>query len=73
MFEHFAESLAEFEVALCLSTLDELLQLVGAGVLLRRVLLVHGLLLLVHGLLLVRGLTLIGFLQDGFRIRDSQP
>lgn len=53
LFEHFAEALTEFEVALRLSTFNELLQLISAGILL--------LLLL---LLLVRGLSLVGLLWD---------
>ncbi|TNN75514.1 hypothetical protein EYF80_014326 [Liparis tanakae] len=60
---HIAEALAELEVALALGALDELLELVGAALLLLRgLLLVHGLrLLLVHGiwLLLVHGLRLL--------------
>lgn len=67
LFEHLAEALAELQVALVLSAIDELFELVGAGLLLR-VLLVHGLrLLLVHGLGLVR-LGLVRLL-----VRDVRP
>lgn len=43
LLEHLTESLTEFQVALALGTFDELFQLVGTGLLLLRVLLVHGL------------------------------
>lgn len=56
LFEHLTESLTEFQVALALGTFNELFELIGAGLLLLRgLLLVHRLwLLLVHGLSLVR-------------------
>lgn len=53
LFEHLAEALAELVVVLVLGTLNELFELIGAGLLLLRgLLLVHGglWLLLVHGL-----------------------
>lgn len=68
LFEYFAESLTEFIVALCLSTLDELLQLICTGtLLLLYVLLVHGLLLIHWWLRLIHGLTLIGLLISHIR------
>lgn len=65
LFEHLTEALAEFEVALVLGTINELFELIGAGLLLLRgLLLVHGLwLLLVHGLSLV-WLGLVRLLKD---------
>lgn len=66
LFEHLTEALTEFQVALVLGTFDELFELIGAGLLLLRgLLLVHGLWLLVHGLwlLLVHGLTLVWLLK----------
>lgn len=56
LFEHLTESLTEFQVALVLGTFNELSELIGAGLLLLRdLLLVHRLwLLLVPGLSLVR-------------------
>lgn len=53
LFEHLTEALTEFEVALVLGTLNELFDLIGAG-----------LLLLLRGLLLVHGLGLVWFLTE---------
>lgn len=52
LFEHLTEALAEFEVALVLRTIDELFELIRAG------------LILLRGLLLVRGLGLVWFLTE---------
>lgn len=43
LFKHLAETLAEFQVALVLGALNELLQLIRASLLLGGFLLVHGL------------------------------
>lgn len=52
LFKHLTEALAEFVVALVLGTIDELFELIGAGLLLLRgLLLVHGLWLLLVRLL----------------------
>lgn len=71
LFEHLAEALAQFEVTLGLGALDELFELVGAG--LRRLL---GL-LLVHGLSLVRlslvWLTLVRLSLVRLLVRDVRP
>lgn len=53
LFKHFTEALTEFEVTLGLGTLNELFELIGAGLLLGAFLLVHGLWLLVDRLSLV--------------------
>lgn len=64
LLQHLTETLTEFQVTLVLGTFNELFQLVRAGLLLRGLLLVHGLwLLLVHGLTLV-WLGLVWLLQD---------
>lgn len=47
LFEHLAEPLTEFQVTLVLGALDELFELIGAG------------LLLLWDLLVVHGLTLV--------------
>lgn len=64
LFQHLAEALAELIVALVLGTLDELFELIRAGLLLLRGLLLH-----VHGLwlLLVGGLSLVRFLVCDIR------
>lgn len=52
LFQHLAEALAELVVALALGALDELFELIGAALLLLRgLLLVHGLRLLLVRLL----------------------
>lgn len=66
LFEHLTEALTEFQITLVLSAFNELFELIGTGLLLRGLLLVHvlWLLLLVHGL----GLALVWLLKDTKRM-----